>query len=511
MTALDFPELESQKQLVSRLKHLFGFSFPFAFLAGEKGSGRTSLCLQWLASAHAVERTAYVCCKPGMALPRLREQILNSLLPSTIFDPDDTVADTLFRLMQGRGERIAIVIDDADCAPQECLEELWELYCINAALPQPLQLGVLLCGQTDWVSASVKRLDTQGATPLELDIEPLSAHEQTVLLEHCLRRADYYAFMPNPAALAEKLRQCGGNPGLIVALAEEIMNRKSTLKHKEWPANKVMASVGVVAAVVLLLSWVVPPLLKGGNHGAEQAATSAAVSTAVPTVIPAADSVAVNIEPANLPGDVSGATDLGKHDDGDKRRVVIADTVVRDIMASQNHSSPAVSAAEGSSASVSGAVTSVEQLKPLVKEITTPSAATATEPTASSKSATASAPAAVNGKKPAVPPAAKNKPVAAVVQGNNAELANKPVRHYALQLTAGSDRNAIMAFVAKQPPVERYWVYQTQYQGKPWFVLIQGEYASSAQAKAAANGLPAALKAGHPWPKSFGQIQKELK
>ena len=97
------------------------------------------------------------------------------------------------------------------------------------------------------------------------------------------------------------------------------------------------------------------------------------------------------------------------------------------------------------------------------------------------------------------------------MQGNNAELANKPVRHYALQLTAGSDRNAIMAFVAKQPPVERYWVYQTQYQGKPWFVLIQGEYASSAQAKAAANGLPAALKAGHPWPKSFGQIQKELK
>lgn len=83
----------------------------------------------------------------------------------------------------------------------------------------------------------MKRLDTQGATPLELDIEPLSAHEQTVLLEHCLRRADYYAFMPNPAALAEKLRQCGGNPGLIVALAEEIMNRKSTLKHKEWPAD----------------------------------------------------------------------------------------------------------------------------------------------------------------------------------------------------------------------------------------------------------------------------------
>lgn len=509
MTAEDFPAFESQQLLVSRLTHLFGFSFPFAFLSGAKGSGRTSLCLQWLASSAAPLHSALITCTAGMTASRLREQLFNRLLPGHIFDPDDALSDTLFRLHGAVRGPLVIVIDDADLAPEGWAQELWELYCINAALPQPLQLGVLLCGVSEWVTDTVKGLVSPSLTPLELDLEPLSSQEQTALLEHCLRRADYYALMPNPAALAEKLRHCAGNPGRIVALAEEIMNRKSILKKKEWPANKVMASAGVVAAVVLLLSWVIPPLLRHDTAVKPQPVAPTPASSAEATVISAAQSVATSVAPATLPDEVSGANDISAQEEADKRRVVIADQVVRDIMASQAKGQPVVSAASDTHAvAVSGAVTSVDQLQPLVSELTSapasaaaPTKASANKPVTPTVQGKANAP-----HQPKAPPVS-----AAVVAGSNAELASKPVRHFAIQLAAGGDEKAVRAYVAKQKPTARYWIYQTEYQGKPWFVLVQGDYASSAQARAAISGLPAGLKAGHPWPKSFGQIQKEMK
>ena len=73
-------------------------------------------------------------------------------------------------------------------------------------------------------------------------------------------------------------------------------------------------------------------------------------------------------------------------------------------------------------------------------------------------------------------------------------------------------RRAALVRYAKQKSLSgRYWIYQTEYNGKPWFVLILGEYGSAKQAKAAINAMPAALRQSQPWPKSFGQVQKEMK
>lgn len=544
MSAQDLPLLESQQQLVSRLQNLFDLSAPFAMLAGDQGSGRTTICQQWLAAASPAGRCVVLNCLPGLTLSRLREQLVSALLPGAIFDPDDSLVDSLFRLL-GEQSRLLLVIDDADQAPEGWLQELWELYCINEALPAPHRLSVLLCATPAWVMAGSRTLQGHPLPPVELDVEPLSTAEQTGLLEFCLRRGNYYALMPNPAALAERLHHCAGNPGRVVALAEDIMTRKSTLKSNDWLSNKMLASIGVAAAVVILLSWVLPPLFKGG---APSSSTAPAASAAVPTgtvVEPTASSAAAAATPdatntGALPNEVSGAGDAAAVGEHGSRRVVIADQVVRDIMTSQQGGSGAVASGKAEPA-VSGAVTSVDQLAPVAAELsgsgaaqTAPAAAAAVGSTKSHSKATKNESTKVEHKAPAkveskakpeakAKPAIKAKPEAAAKpvsqpatvavsgsQGQPAELKAKSGQRYALQLTASSERAAVLNYALKHSPGDRFWIYQTAHDGKPWFVLVQGDYASSVQAKAAVASLPAALQAGHPWPKSFAQIQKEM-
>lgn len=521
MTPQQLPSLLSQVQLRQRLHHLLAISSPFIFLSGAVGSGRTLLCEQLLSMFESSWRVAYLSCHSVPVMSRLRESLISQLVPMSVFNPDDPCADSLLRLLGREPSALLLVVDDADMAPDDLVSELWDLYSINAALPHPHKISVLLCGQAAWCEQSVRRLDTHVGPALELDIEPLPTDEQMVLLEYCLRRAGYYALLPNPAALADKLRQCAGNPGQIVALAESIMSKKSILKRPALPTNKVLATLGVVAALVLLLSWVIPPLLNESQEPANSAGTetdnpspSAAVAT---TVIPAAQSVRVTEEKASLPADATAQLDLDEPLPADKRRVVIADTVVKEIMANQQGNKPVSAATATTSAAsttgvTSGAVTSLSQMQPLVAELTAGQSQVVSGSVASQ--ASVSAPTETK----AVTPTAKSTAVvkaptvsSKATLGSNSELKQKSLRSYTVQLSAGTEVTPLLTYAKKQKLTGRYWIYQTEYRGSPWYVLIQGEYASAKQAKAAINAMPAALKQSQPWPKSFGQVQKEMK
>lgn len=521
MTPQQLPSLPSQVQLRQRLHHLLAISSPFIFLSGAVGSGRTLLCEQLLSMFESSWRVAYLSCHSVPVMSRLRESLISQLVPMSVFNPDDPCADSLLRLLGREPSALLLVVDDADMAPDDLVSELWDLYSINAALPHPHKISVLLCGQAAWCEQSVRRLDTHVGPALELDIEPLPTDEQMALLEYCLRRAGYYALLPNPAALADKLRQCAGNPGQIVALAESIMSKKSILKRPALPTNKVLATLGVVAALVLLLSWVIPPLLNESQEPANSAGTetnnpspSAAVAT---TVIPAAQSVRVTEEKASLPADATAQLDLDEPLPADKRRVVIADTVVKEIMANQQGNKPVSAATATTSAAsttgvTSGAVTSLSQMQPLVAELTAGQSQVVSGSVASQ--ASASAPTETK----AVTPTAKSTAVvkaptvsSKATLGSNSELKQKSLRSYTVQLSAGTEVTPLLTYAKKQKLTGRYWIYQTEYRGSPWYVLIQGEYASAKQAKAAINAMPAALKQSQPWPKSFGQVQKEMK
>lgn len=82
--------------------------------------------------------------------------------------------------------------------------------------------------------------------------------------------------------------------------------------------------------------------------------------------------------------------------------------------------------------------------------------------------------------------------------------------HYTLQLSSASRSDTLHAY-AKQQKLQNYLVYSTQRNGKPWYVLVSGNYASSEEAKRAIVTLPADVQVKKPWVRSARQVQQELK
>lgn len=107
-------------------------------------------------------------------------------------------------------------------------------------------------------------------------------------------------------------------------------------------------------------------------------------------------------------------------------------------------------------------------------------------------------------------PAAPARTAPAASGSSGSALRNAPASHYTLQLSSASRADSLNAF-ARQQKLTNYQVYQTSRDGKPWFVLVSGNYASSAEAKQAISRLPAEVQAKKPWVKPVRQVQQDLK
>ncbi len=94
------------------------------------------------------------------------------------------------------------------------------------------------------------------------------------------------------------------------------------------------------------------------------------------------------------------------------------------------------------------------------------------------------------------------------IPGASSELKSKDPKHYALQVIAGRNRSSVVE--ASGAVSGRYWIYETTRERKPWFVLVTGDYASASEAMSHVKDLPASLRAGGPFSKSFSRIQLEM-
>lgn len=83
-----------------------------------------------------------------------------------------------------------------------------------------------------------------------------------------------------------------------------------------------------------------------------------------------------------------------------------------------------------------------------------------------------------------------------------------PAGNYTLQLSGASRAESLNAF-AKRQNLAGYHVYKTTRNGQPWYVLVSGSYATSAEARRAAAALPAEVRSQNPWVKPVSQVKKE--
>ncbi|MGI8466245.1 SPOR domain-containing protein [Pectobacterium punjabense] len=112
-------------------------------------------------------------------------------------------------------------------------------------------------------------------------------------------------------------------------------------------------------------------------------------------------------------------------------------------------------------------------------------------------------------KTPVASKPATNAKAAPATVGQNVSVQNAPASHFTLQLSSASRSDTLKAY-AKQHNLAHSWVYETKRDGKSWYVLVTGVYASSAEAKQAIATLPAEVQAKKPWVKPIRQVKQDL-
>ena len=95
------------------------------------------------------------------------------------------------------------------------------------------------------------------------------------------------------------------------------------------------------------------------------------------------------------------------------------------------------------------------------------------------------------------------------IPGSVSELWSKNADHYTLQVIAGRNRQAVVQ--ASAGVSDRYWIYETTRERRPWFVLVTGDFASPAAALRERAKLPSSLRVGGPFPKTFDRVQTEMR
>ncbi|MDM5092413.1 SPOR domain-containing protein [Aeromonas rivipollensis] len=511
MTNNKLLKLPSQRQLVDRLLHLIEFNHPYIFLSGKPGSGRGTLCESLLAQLPDTVRVVSLIGSPAMKMADVRQLLLQQVVARPLFNAQDALADSFFRMLEGKPSTLLLMIERADTLPAELVGELWALCRHNDTLASPHKLAILLSGSDIWCRDQKSALKGRAMPALELEVAPLSAPEQRIFLYEKAKELKIpAALLPKPK-VEEILKGAGGHPSAIMQSLEDVMtDRRPKKRQAELPVKKIATVLALAAAGLLALSYLplfeeagkeqpqtstqgmalpdpvaTDPLSVGAASGAQgsQASSGADASSS-------SNQVARDWQPdaKTLPKKVESETVTTESSNYEGRRVVISDEVVEKLMTQPNVSGALPTAVVdelvgGSSrAAPTGAAVQAQSSAPVAKATPTP-AATA----------------------PAAPPAPK------VSLTPVATLNKKARNHYSIQLMGASNTQAVDSFVAEHGLAGKVWVYKTRFRGSPWYVVVQGDYANSTQAKAAIRKLSPALLKGQPWPKSFAQIQKELK
>ncbi|MGY3884437.1 SPOR domain-containing protein [Aeromonas aquatica] len=500
-------KLPSQRQLVDRLLHLIEFNHPFIFLCGKPGSGRGTLCESLLGRLPDTVRVVSLIGSAAMKMADVRQLLLQQVVARPLFNAQDALADSFFRMLEGQSSALLLLIERADELPAELAGELWALCRHNDTLEHPHKLAIVLSGGDVWCRNQKAGLKGRAMPALELEVAPLSAPEQRIFLYEKAKELKIPTALLPKLKVEEILNGANGHPSAIMQSLEDIMtDRRPKKRQAELPVKKIATVLALAAAGLLALSYlplfddkgkedsqvssegtalpnpvVVDPLNAGGVSGAQASATSPGE--------PGNNQVARDWQPdaKTLPKKVESETVTTESTNYEGRRIVISDEVVEKLMKQPN---------------VSGALPTA-----VVDELT----GAEPVPTPAMQQSAVKA----QGSAPVAKPVVAAEPVAApapkVALTPVATLNKKARNHYSIQLMGASNTQAVDSFVAEHGLAGKVWVYKTRFRGSPWYVVVQGDYVNSTQAKAAIRKLSPALLKGQPWPKSFAQIQKELK
>ena len=90
-------------------------------------------------------------------------------------------------------------------------------------------------------------------------------------------------------------------------------------------------------------------------------------------------------------------------------------------------------------------------------------------------------------------------------------LLKLPSNRYSLQLLGARLETTLEAFIGGQKMSQPYYIIQLERSGKPWHMLLVGDYASSRAARDAIPSMPLTFQNLQPWARPVAEIQQQIR
>lgn len=465
MTKAKNLDLESQIQLLTRVRFITRFGSHLIHLSGAAGSGKTWLAHSFLEHYATDCRQVLLMCQSGQTDAQHRTLLLQQFVSHAMFNEHDSLCQSVEHLLAHQHDKLMVVIDDAHLLSPCLVAELWAL-SLYAAQHSTLQLNIVLFANRGELHQTLTHVaHGSGIVPLALDIDDLSQQEAVLFTERLIGSDQLTT--ASRRTLKQRLLTVIARPGVLYDFPQsEGVNMTS--KASKRP---LLVAVIVLAVIALAIA----------GYGLMTIRSHTAADTQPPATIPAVTAT-VTFDDVPLPPQVhaQGLT-VGRKEDSSHERIVISEQQIDAMMDDQ--------ALKGHSIATEATTTPV--IAPIV-------AASDTTAIPSLPSAGA-----------IIPVPASKLDWSLKLATDEQKLAAIKSSHYALQLAATQSLAAAAEFMTTHHVVEAM-IYQTDRKKQQWFIVVSGNYSTADQARTAKSQLSASLQQLKPWLKPYRHIQQEM-
>lgn len=458
-------ELQSQSQLLERLRAMTRFGSNIVILNGHVGAGKTWLLERYYRQFLPSTNKATLSGQQSLSIDEVSLAILKQLIPSIDYDPNQSIFENLDRELGLQTCEFVVLIDDAGLLSQDILMELWGLVERCQAHPT-WSFSLILSSGPDLLAQNILSLHKLfNVQPTELKIEPLPTKEAEFFLELLVLRK--FECLDKREKIRKKAQRMESYPRNLIALGSELKQTKGPLNaHSGSVKNGVMFLTLLIFAAAIG-SW----LFSSGDSPMSQTASQPEVpvaqtipataeegkseTPAQPMPMTAVDIDTVINDDAALPPPVTSQTvTVGENANG-RQRIIVPDQVVDSLIEDND-------------------LVAVPSMPP--------------------KKASASQ---VN-------------PSQITFSFAREELLNVSSQRYTVQLGAQRSMQEVQNFINKHDFHQQVRIYPTLRAGKKWYIITYQDFRFVKQASAAIAALPAEIQEVGPWVKSMAQVHKEI-